>query len=190
MNCFSDKKSARKYFLDKRLSLSAESIARSSRALCEKISASEDFQKADVVLIYYPSRNEPDLTPLVEIAVRTGKKIAFPISVPADCTLLFREISSIAELKVGSYSIPEPSVTAPTPKITEKSLCIVPALAFDKKGFRIGYGKGYYDRFLSQFKGISLGAVFDCLTCEKLPIDTTDVPVNIIITETGVTRIK
>ena len=190
MNCLSDKKSARKYFLEKRLSLSEESRNRSSRLLCEKISSLDEFKKADVILIYYPSRNEPDLTPLAEVAASNNKKIAFPISVTDDCTLSFREVSSISDLKAGAYGIPEPPVTGPIPNITEKSLCIVPGLAFDKEGFRIGYGKGYYDRFLSQFKGISAGAVFNSLVCEKLPTDTNDIPVNIIITETGVTRIK
>ena len=187
---FSDKKSARKYFLEKRLSLSEDYRAQSSRILCEKITDLEEFLAADLILIYAPSRNEPNLTPLVETATKAGKKIAFPISVTEDCTLLFREISSISELRAGAYCIPEPPLSAPIPNITEKSLCIVPGLAFDKKGFRIGYGKGYYDRFLAHFSGISLGAVFNSLVCEKLPTDSTDIPVNIIITETGVTRIK
>ena len=190
MSYFSDKKIARKYFLEKRLSLSEESRSQSSRRLCEKIASLNEFQQADLILVYSPSRNEPDLTPLVEIAVQADKKVAFPISVTDECTLLFKEVSSTDELEIGTYGIPEPPITAPTPRITEKSLCIVPALAFDSEGFRIGYGKGYYDRFLSKFKGISVGAVFDDLICEKLPTDTTDIPVNIIITETGVTRIK
>ena len=173
-----------------RLAISDESLDISSRILCNKILALKEFLDADAVLLYSPTKNEPNLLPIAEAALKAGKKVAFPISITKSCTLDFREISSLTELTSGTYGIPEPPFNATKPTLTKKSLCIVPALAFDKKGFRIGYGKGYYDRFLSQFEGISAGAVFSSHTCDSLPTEPTDIPVNIIITETGVTRIK
>ena len=190
MTSFSDKSSARKHFLANRLALTNEALEKSSNILCEKILDLAEFSRADVVLLYYPTKNEPSLLSVAKAALKENKRVAFPISITKTCTLEFREISSLEELASGAYGIPEPPFDANIPNLTEKSLCIVPALAFDKNGFRIGYGKGYYDRFLSHFNGISVGAVFDSHICDSLPTESTDLPVNIIITETGVTRIK
>lgn len=71
-----------------------------------------------------------------------------------------------------------------------KSICIVPAIAYDKFGYRLGYGKGYYDRFLSAYHGICIGVQYDELVCEKLFIDKYDVPVDYIITQNGVFSTK
>ena len=190
MSCFADKSSARKHFLASRLAISSEALDISSRILCNKILTLKKFLDADVVLLYFPTKNEPNLLSIAEAALKAGKKVAFPISITKNCTLDFREISSLTELNAGAYGIPEPPCNAKIPNLTEKSLCVVPALAFDKNGFRIGYGKGYYDRFLSKFKGVSVGAALSSHICDSLPTETTDIPVNIIITETGVTRIK
>lgn len=186
----SEKKEARKFFLEKRLALTARRLAAASAALCEGIVSLKEFTDADTLLIFFPSRNEPDLLPLVRIALSLEKNVAFPISFPDTCTLEFRCVSDLSELKEGTYGIPEPCADAPTPPITNKTLCILPALAFDRQGFRLGYGKGYYDRFLSQFKGVSAGAVIDGFLCDQLPIEHTDIPTDIIITEIGVIRIR
>ena len=190
MTDFSDKTSARKHFLASRLALPSQAIDKASDILCEKILELEEFSQADTVLLYFPVKNELNLLPIAKAALKENKKVAFPISITKNCTLEFREISSLEELISGAYGIPEPPESAQIAAFSEKSFCIVPALAFDKKGFRIGYGKGYYDRFLSSFKGISVGAVLSSHICDSLPIESTDLPVNIIITETGVTRIK
>ena len=70
--------------------------------------------------------------------------------------------------------------------ITENTLCVVPALLFSRDGYRLGYGKGYYDRFLRSFNGTSVGLSYDELLCEYLPIDSHDISLNIIITESEV----
>ena len=181
---------ARKFFLDKRLSISESERQAASHRLCGGIFELEEFRSADTVLLFYPSRNEPDLLPLAQIALDMGKSVAFPISLTSTCTLAFRCVSSLDELSRGTYGIYEPSIDAPAPLLSEKTLCVVPALAFDGSGYRLGYGKGYYDRFLADFNGISVGAAYDGFLCPSLPTDRTDIPVDIIITETGVIRTK
>ena len=185
---FSDKKSARSYLRQKRSELSKEYLKEASRRLCELLTSLDEFKNADSVLLFYPLGNEPDLLAVMSKAIELGKKVAFPISFPETSTLEFHEVASIDEMKVGTYKIAEPSFDAPLITITKKTLCIVPALAIDKQGFRIGYGKGYYDRFLASFVGVSASAVFDDFVCEALPTEATDVPLDILITETGVLR--
>ena len=68
--------------------------------------------------------------------------------------------------------------------------CVVPALALDENGFRLGYGKGYYDRFLRDFAGTSVCALLNGFSCKVLPHDENDIPVNITIFETGVKKAK
>ena len=183
-----DKAGARKHFLAKRADMTDAERADASLRLCEEILSLEQFASADVVLVYYPTKNEPDLLPVANAALALGKRVAFPISNTADLTLTFGEITSIDQLHTGAYGIPEPE--ANLPKLTKNSLCIVPALAADKQGFRLGYGKGYYDRFLADFDGASVCALPDAHLCDKLPTESTDIPVDIIITQTGVIYTK
>ena len=190
MSEFFDKKEARRYFLDKRNAIGADEIKDRSAALCTHILALDEFGEADTVLLFAPTRNEPDLTGVALAAWQKGKNVAFPISRTSDCTLDFRKVNAMAELEVGAYSILEPSESAQTPTITDKTLCVVPALALDENGFRLGYGKGYYDRFLRDFAGTSVCALLNGFSCKALPHGENDIPVDITIFETGVKKAK
>ena len=161
-----------------------------SDLLCNGIEALKEYKDADVILLYFPTRSEPDISALADIARRDGKKIAFPISVTKDCTLDFRFISSPDELEIGAYGIREPRADAERATLSDRTLCIVPALAVDTDGYRLGYGKGYYDRFLSTFEGNAVVAIHSSLVCERLPRNDTDIPIKTIITETGAIRLK
>ena len=150
----------------------------------------KDYADADILLLYFPTRSEPDLTLLAHLALRDGKQVAFPISRTDSLTLDFRIVTSLDELEAGAYGIFEPRESAPRATLTERTLCVVPALAVDRDGYRLGYGKGYYDRFLSSFVGRSLVAIHSSLVCERLPRNDTDIPLNTIITETGAIRLR
>lgn len=181
---------ARKRLIKNRLALTAEQLSTSSAALCRELIGLREFIDADTVLLFYPTKNEPDLLDVAREALVLGKDVAFPISIKDTCALEFRCIEELSNLSAGAYGICEPSLDARAPAITERTLCVLPALAFDKKGFRLGYGKGYYDRFLSDFRGITAGAAMNGYLCEALPADTHDIPADIVITETGVIRTK
>ncbi|MBR0454358.1 MAG: 5-formyltetrahydrofolate cyclo-ligase [Clostridia bacterium] len=158
-----------------------------SELLCNGIEALKEYKDADVILLYFPTRSEPDISPLADIARRDGKKIAFPISVTKDCTLDFRFISSPDELEIGAYGIREPRADAERATLSDRTLCIVPALAVDADGYRLGYGKGYYDRFLKGFCGTSAGVVYSFFKINSVPRDQYDLAVDLIITERNVT---
>ncbi len=184
------KKELRKYFLDKRRALTRAQIEVASEAVSKRLISLPEFERADTVLFFYPTRNEPELFIAMDVALKKGKSIAFPISRTDTVTLDFRLVSVLDELMEGTYGIYEPADSAPLPIITESSLCVVPALSFDSKGFRLGYGKGYYDRFLPTFKGTSVGIAFDEFISHDLPALPTDIPVDILITQTGVLKTK
>ncbi len=188
MKLFSDKSCARKFFLAQRKSLTREEIELFSARLSKSLCSLNEFKDADTLLFYYPTQNEPELFLAMETGIKMGKSIAFPISMPDTLTLDFRCVNSLSELKPGTYKIMEPSEDAPIAVFTQRSLCVVPALAFDERGFRLGYGKGYYDRFLPSFPGKSVGLFFDGFLCKDLPTDTTDIAVDLLISSIGVLK--
>ncbi len=183
---FASKKEAREQLLAKRLAITPELKQWRDTELCKSIARLHEFMEADTLLLYSPVRGEPDITPLAFLAWTLKKAVAFPISNTATLTLTFKEVSSLSELRVGAYGILEPDIKAKNAKMTKKTLCIVPALSFDMHGFRLGYGKGFYDRFLADFSGVSVGAIYDSLISRELPTNGTDIPAHIVISETGV----
>ena len=187
---FIDKSSARAYFSSLRASLDETERKNKSVTICSAISDTPEFTSCDTLLVYYPIKNEVSPLPLAEKALSLGKRVAFPISLKSNLELDFREVLSLNDLSVGAYGIREPSASAQRVTITDKTLCIVPALAFDISGNRLGYGKGYYDRFLQGFAGTSIGITFNELLCDSLPTQSTDIPVNLIITDTGSVKTK
>lgn len=174
---------ARAHFSALRASISEQERSDKSNKICAQIATMREFLNCDLLLAYYPIKSEASVLPLVKLALELGKPVAMPISIKESYSLDFRIISSLDEMKIGAYAIPEPDACAPRAAPTEKSLCIVPALAFDIKGNRLGYGKGFYDRFLSEFKGCSIGITFSELLSDSLPIDKNDIAIDTVVTD-------
>ncbi len=146
------------------------------------------FRFADVILLYAPIKAEPNVLLCCEAIQKAGKRLAFPRCHPETCVMTYGIVTSPDELIRGSYGILEPHEEAEVylPSPDKHDICIVPAVCFDKQGYRIGYGKGYYDRFLSQFGGTSIGFTLSCFLCDTLPRGRFDRSVDLIITEKGV----
>ena len=141
---FNSKADARAYFSALRASISESERKEKSLAICKKIIDIPEFDYCDTLFIYAPIKSEADPTPLFEIAKKRNIKVAFPISIKENFELDFRIVNSIDELNVGAYGIREPSKISQKADFTSNSICIVPALAFDSLGNRLGYGKGFY----------------------------------------------
>jgi len=160
--------------------------AADSAKVIKQVENLEPILKKDVFLFYYPHKNEVDLRPLIEKLLKQGKTVLLPKTTDKD--ILPIQINSLASLKEGKFSIPEPEGT-PFPK--EKiDVVFVPGVAFDKKGNRIGYGKGFYDRFLKDFDPIKVGVAFDFQVIDELPAEDHDEKVDFIITPTKIYEIK
>ena len=140
--------------------------------------------------MYFPVKNELSVLPLIDTAKKLNIKIAFPVCEKTTKTLIFKEIDSLDELKSADFGLLEPCDTCKEAHLTQSSLCIVPALAFSHDGYRIGYGGGYYDRFLEDFPGVSIGVAYRELTLESLPHEPHDKKVYILVNEGGVLRIN
>ena len=127
---------------------------------------------------------EVDTFRIIERALADGKAVAVPRCVPGTRQMEFYRINSVEELAPGTFGVLEP-----IPGVHEllhdfsDSLCIVPALSYDWHGYRLGYGKGYYDRFLSKYEGVMIGICYSDCVQRKLPHGRFDRPVELLVTE-------
>ena len=178
-----DKQEWRRRFKAWRAAQSPETHAAISAAICRRIEQLAAYRQAEWVLGYAPMAGEVDVRPLLERALAEGKRVALPRCTPSTHTMTFGEIFAWDELSVGAHRIAEPPATAPTWNGAANTLCLVPALALDKSGHRLGYGGEYYDRFLPTFAGVSVGICPQECLVEALPHEPTDQPVLTIVTE-------
>jgi 5-formyltetrahydrofolate cyclo-ligase len=190
MNAYFLKKKLRAQMKNLRSEFSAEERQNMNNNILQNILSLDEYKKADTLLSYVSLRNEVDTFCLIKSALASGKKVAVPRCVDGEHIIHFYYINSIDELQVGSYGILEP---APDEKKMFKGndgLCILPGLSFDRRGTRLGYGGGYYDRFLQKFKGVTAGLCFSpALSKIDLPTGYFDVPVKIIVTDKEIIRV-
>jgi len=148
------------------------------------------LRQASTLLAYLPKGSEPNLRPLIAACRQRGLAIAYPRCEEEKGVMTFRLIEDEGrELIPGRYGLYEPRedtpLYRPTPHV--RDLCILPGLLFDETGGRLGYGGGYYDRFLCDFTGIRVGITYGAmLRREGLPRGRFDLPVHLLITEKGV----
>ena len=183
MTVAEEKKLLRRECLQKRLSLSTEQKKAADGAICQAIAALDAFREADVLLLFSPMRGEPDLTPLASLAAARGIKVAFPRCERGEMT--FHVVQSENDFSPDQFGIPSPHATLPLAQATARTLCVLPGLAAGRDGSRLGYGGGFYDKFLATFEGITLFPIYDFLLFDTLPTEATDRPVDILITEKG-----
>ena len=142
---------------------------------------------AENVCVYVSKDSEADTISVIEQLISIGKAVYAPKSDAISNSMTFYRINSISELSLGAFNVLEPDIKSEKYEKYEYSdecdVCIVPALSFDRQGFRLGYGKGYYDRFLKNFKGIKIGICFDEFITDKIPRFDTDIAVDIIVSD-------
>lgn len=142
------------------------------------------FREVKTVLLYCAKPLEIDTGLLLERAAALGKNVAVPRCVPGTRDMDFYIIKGYEDLEPGAFGVLEP-IPDKCVKLTdfEASVCIVPALVYDKQGYRLGYGKGYYDRFLSCYRGACIGLAYSDWVKDTLPHGRFDRTVDIIVTE-------
>lgn len=173
----------------RRRAISAEEKEKRDAKICSYASALVSFRHADYVLLYAATDNEINVDPLAEAALAAGKKVAFPRCDKENHTMTYHIVSALDELEPGAYGIREPAADAPLydPELSLGSaVCFVPGLVYDKAGFRLGYGKGFYDRYLAAFAGCTIGVVYSDYILPAVPRGRYDVAVNTLLTEKGV----
>ena len=176
-----DKKSLRKHFNAIRAAITDKSAKDAD--ITERLLAMERIEEADTVLAYAAFGSEIDTYAIVDSLLSMHKTVALPRSEPGG-SMTFHIIESAADLHDGLYGISEPDITLPVPELSDKTVCIVPGLAFTEKGGRLGYGGGYYDRFLASNQHIyTIALSYDELIVDELPIMAHDLRVDSIVTE-------
>ncbi|KAF0217546.1 MAG: 5-formyltetrahydrofolate [Geobacteraceae bacterium] len=182
------KRSLRQLLLAKRKALSPAEIMGGSHAVQRKFIALEEFAAARVVALYAAVHNEVDTKEVMREALASAKVLIYP----AVCGegLVFRRISGQAELRLGAFGIMEPDTACEELVPQEADIIVVPGVAFDIGGKRIGYGKGYYDRALHRLEGEGklVGFCFDFQLVEEIMGEPHDVKMDMIITEKRVVR--
>ena len=180
-----DKKTLRHTLLAVRASIGQAERAMLDSALCQAIAGHPYFAMADALLIYLPMRGEPDLTPLLDLANERHVPVYLPRCTGQDMRFLL--YSGQGSLTQDRFGILAPHESAEMACPTENTLCILPGLSADKHGVRLGYGGGFYDRFLPHFEGNVLFPIYEKLLCDTLPREATDflLDPNDIITEKG-----
>ena len=142
------------------------------------------YREADAVLCYYSIGSEADTHTLIKKMLTDGKTVYLPRCVPNTCNLEFYAVTDLDKLQPGRFPVPEPE---PKPEhrfvSAEHPVCVLPALGFDMYGFRLGYGKGCYDRFLAGFSGVTAGITFHRCVLQNIPHASHDLPCDIVITE-------
>jgi len=168
-----------------RTDMSADTKSEKDRKIFERVVSSEVYKSADIVLTYVSTPIEVDTKAIISKAFEDKKRVAVPRCIDGTRDMEFYFIKSMDDLSKGTFGVlepvPEKCVRA---YAFEKALCIVPGLFFDMKGYRLGYGKGYYDRFLSAHQKLTkMGLCYCSCTCNELIHGKYDICSDMLVTE-------
>ncbi len=184
------KNNIRTQYIEKRKELPPDVKKSRDDRICSLFTALVTYRYSDVLLMYVPTRREIDVLPIARRALESGKRIAFPCCDIKSHTMVFRLVTSLDQLTVaGTLGIPEPSPDCPVysrDTASGRAVCLVPGIVYDKKGYRLGYGKGFYDRYLPAFQGIKAGFVYSDFIIPNVPRGRYDLAVDVLVTEKGV----
>ena len=178
----SNKSRQRRKILQHRQSLDAEDWQSKSQAICDRLQTLTQFQAAQTILAYFSFRQEPDLSPLFNL----HKNWSFPRCV--DKSLVWHLWQPGNPLETGKYGIAAPLDSSPTIDAAIADLILVPTVASDRQGYRLGYGGGFYDRLLSNERQLNvptIGIVFDFAYGIQIPLDPWDKSLDFVCTETN-----
>lgn len=167
--------------LAKRKALTKDEAQKACRKIVAALLSREEIKNAGTVMMYLPIKNEVDVTELIRI-FGEEKRTVVPVSDTDTCTIIPAYISADEIFRTGAYGIKEP-LKINEAKPEDIDVIIVPGAVFNKKRFRIGYGKGYYDRFLGRCKAKTIGVAYDFQITDDEFAEAHDIPVDTIITE-------
>lgn len=180
----------RRHILQKRLGLSPGFIREASRKIASRLFSLDEFGLCVKIGLYAPFRNEADSGPVFQKASTTRREIFYPAVDPATKEILFYRVRRLSDLKPGFAGIPEPRRNHPLSDINYLDLLLVPGVAFDRHGNRLGYGAGYYDRLLKSFRGSRIALAYEFQVCDELPAESRDENVDLIVTEERIVRVR
>lgn len=186
------KKALRAKFKQIRKDMTAQNKSELDGKICKKLVSTDAYKRCKCVLTYVSTEIEVDTMQLIHTALADGKIVAVPRCIDGTRDMDFYIITSDKQLESGAFGVLEPD-----PKKCElltcfdDAVCIVPALAYDMDGYRLGYGKGYYDRFLSAHSGLyNIGIEYCSCTVSNLVRGKYDVAADMLVTEKYIKKIN
>lgn len=182
-----DKQALRRDCAQKAAQMSAAQAQDSDARIFDCLISLPEYVRAHCVFTYVSVFPEPDTRRFIEYALASGKRVCVPLCLEGK-RMQAKLISSTLELEPGVFGIPAPLQTQPCAECGEIGLAVVPGLCFGRKGERLGRGGGYYDRFLAQYAGFSVGLCRAAVFLGEVPEQAHDARVRAVITEQGVYR--
>lgn len=179
-----EKRDYRKQVQEQLAQMTYQTYRERSMNLAEQLLQEPSIQKAGTIAITLSNQPEVDTTLIIEQLWKLNKQVAIPKCQPADRSMQFYIIESFAQTERAYKNILEP-----IPEIAEKvekaaiDVIVVPGVVFDRRGYRIGFGGGYYDRFLIGYNGKRIALAFDEQLLNEIPRESHDLPVHILLTD-------
>jgi 5,10-methenyltetrahydrofolate synthetase len=179
-----EKRDVRSFYKNKRDAMPHLLAEQLSLKISQIVLASQWYQDAGLVFFYYPLGKEVSLLPVMHDALRRNKRAAFPKT--AGDQMEFYEVTSLSQLKEGCFHVMEPEAVQENLVCEQPDICFVPGTVFDKKGGRLGYGRGYYDRyFAGRHTARLIGCAYAYQIVDELCIDEWDVRMDFVVSEEG-----
>lgn len=172
------KEALRKKMLSRRDALPKGSVESLSVAIMERLFVRPRFAEAKTVAFYIPKGNEADTTRMIKHALAAGKEVLVPVT---NHDIHFCRFTSFEELEPDRFGIPAPKICSQASR--EPDVVVVPGVSFGLCMHRLGYGKGYYDRYLAQSPAYRIGICFDFQVVDKLPVHDDDERMDEIVTD-------
>ncbi len=164
--------------------LSPRYKAASDRAIVDWIRSMPEYQEAEGLFCFVGTAREINTRPLLEDALAAGKRLCVPLCV-GDGQMELRQIRALDKLAAGAYGILEPLPSCPQVPADAVDLAVIPCLSCNHQGHRLGQGGGFYDRFLSTYRGAAVLVCREKLIRDEIPREPHDLPIPWVVTEAG-----
>ena len=165
--------------------LSSEARAGGGAKLRDRLRETETWKNAKSVLLFAPLADEPEVWPLAEASLAAKKILGLPRFAPAQAAYVAGQVRDLArDIVFGKFQIREPAASCPELPLAGFDLVLVPGVAFDLHGRRLGRGRGFYDRLLTEIRGLKCGVAFDEQVMTEVPAADHDARMDFILTPT------
>ena len=183
----SDKTRLRAIYLKKRLLLTPDEIRQKSQQISEKIPHLEQVENKNAIACYLAVNNEPNIQNIITYFLEAGRTVVIPAFFEKLKQYKFVTLSSLNNLEIGQYQIPQPLKLLPVDSI-KIELALLPGLAFSESGLRLGYGKGVYDRLLANSSTFKIGVCYDFQIINHFKSEPHDIKVDFIVSENRIIK--
>ena len=172
-------------------SISKTDLNLQSALIADRISAMPEWDRAKTILGFVPGNHEPDINKLLKEAISTGKRICLPQFNPIQTTYSAVLVSNPnTDLISGKYGVLEPKAGSEVVPFSEIDCVLVPGLAFDSTGGRLGRGGGWFDRMLAEIRGLRIGVAFSVQLVGNVPVESHDIRMDCLVTAEELIRAK